>query len=102
MADTRMTLDTDQVLMIATRIENDNTALKDLLVKSKATIDNLSAVWTGGAADATRGAYDSFSNRFFQQYHDILKQYVTFLRNNVATDYEQTEQGNIKLADSFK
>lgn len=98
----KMTLDTQQVLGIASLLENDNKVLQELLNDSKASIDNLSNFWTGSAADETRESYNAFASKFFQTYHDILDQYVKFLRVNVADQYEQIEQMNTQLADGFK
>lgn len=99
---TQITLDSEQVLAIASQLENDNQQLQQLLNDSKASIDALSSYWTGPAADETRASYESFANKYFQTYYDILEQYVKFLRNNVASQYEQTEQANKQLADAFK
>ena len=99
---TQITLDSDQVVGIASRIESDNQELQQLLNDSKATLDSLSASWTGKAADETRAAYDSFAGKFFQTYYDVLNQYVKFLRTNVAAQYEATEQVNTQLADAFR
>lgn len=99
---TQITLDSEQVLGIATQIESDNQQLQDLLNDSKAAIDSLSSAWTGQAADETRASYEAFAGKFFQSYHDVLTQYVKFLRNNVVDQYSQTEQANVKLADAFK
>lgn len=99
---TQITIDSEQVLGIASQIQSDNEQLKQLLSDSKASVDALSSYWTGKAADDTRTSYESFANKFFQTYYDVLDQYVKFLRNNVATQYEQTEQVNTQLADAFK
>jgi WXG100 family type VII secretion target len=99
---TQITLDSEQVLAIASQIESDNEQLQQLLNDSKASVDSLSAYWTGKAADETRSAYESFAGKYFQSYYDILNQYVKFLRTNVAAQYEQTEQANTQLADAFK
>ena len=98
----QITLDTEQVLSIASQIESDNNKLKELLENTKSTIDSLSAAWTGQAADDTRAAYEGFANKFFQQYYDILDQYVKFLRVNVSEQYTETENVNVKLSDAFK
>lgn len=98
----RITLNSEQVLGIASQIESDNQTLQRLLIDSKNTLDNLSSQWTGSAADQTRAAYDSFATRYFQTYFDILEQYVKFLRTNVADQYVQTETSNTRLADAFK
>ena len=99
---TRITLDSEQVLAIATQIENDNIQLQELLNESKAKLDSLASTWTGQAADETRTSYEAFASKYFQTYYDVLDQYVKFLRNNVADQYSQAEQLNIKLADAFK
>ncbi|MCL2157957.1 MAG: WXG100 family type VII secretion target [Oscillospiraceae bacterium] len=99
---TQMTLNTEQVLNIASQIETDNTQLRELLNGSKSTIDSLSSYWTGTASEETQKAYESFANKFFQVYYDILDQYVKFLRVNVAEQYDQTENVNTQLSDAFR
>ena len=102
MAMTQITLDSDQVMAIASQLENDNHELQQLLNDSKATVDSLASYWSGQAAEETRSAYETFAGKFFQTYYDVLDQYVKFLRNNVAAQYEQTEQVNTRLSDAFK
>lgn len=98
---TRTTLDTNEVLGIAGQIESDNKELQRLLNESKATLDSLGATWTGAAAEQTRAAYGTFATKFFQEYYDILEQYVKFLRSNVAEGYSDTEKKNVQLSDQF-
>lgn len=99
---TGIKLNSEQVLGIAQTMENKNNELQTLLNESKSTINALSSIWTGQAADQTRASYDEFSAKFFQQYHDVLEQYVTFLRRNVAEQYTQIETENTRLSDAFK
>jgi len=98
----QITIDSEQVLAIATQIENDNKQLQELLNSSKSTVDSLSSYWSGKASDETRASYDEFAGKFFQTYYDVLDQYVKFLRSNVAAQYEEVEQVNTQLADAFK
>ena len=98
----QITIDTEQVNSIADQIETYNKNLKEKLESTKATIDALSATWTGPAADETRAAYAEFSNKFFQQYYDIIDQYVKFLRKNVSANYTNIEGANESLANQFK
>ena len=44
MADTRITIDSEQVLSIASQLENDNRELQQLLTDSKAQIDGLANI----------------------------------------------------------
>jgi len=99
---TQITIDSEQVLGIASQIESDNQQLQQLLEESKTAVNSLSSFWSGKAAEETRASYDAFAGKFFQTYFDVLDQYVKFLRNNVAAQYEQTEQVNTQLADAFK
>lgn len=99
---TRTVLNTEQVLAIAAQIESDNQELQNLLNQSKTTLDNLASSWIGTASDQTRASYDTFAGKYFQNYYDLLEQYVKFLRSNVAEQYSQTESNNAKLADLFK
>jgi WXG100 family type VII secretion target len=99
---TRITIDSEQVLGIATQIESDNQQLQQLLEDSKATLNNLASTWTGGAAEQTRSSYETFAGKYFQTYFDVLEQYVKFLRTNVAEQYTEVENLNTQLGDAFK
>lgn len=99
---TRITIDSEQVLGIATQIESDNQQLQQLLNDSKTTLDNLASIWTGQAAEQTRSSYNTFSTQYFQSYFDVLDQYVKFLRTNVAQQYTEVETLNTQLSDAFK
>lgn len=102
MANGMIKVNTDQVTQIASEIDSLNKQLLDELEKCKSTLNNLANVWTGEASNATREAFNSFANTYFQNYHDIIDQYVKFLKENVAQGYFETESSNVSLADSFK
>jgi WXG100 family type VII secretion target len=95
-------INTDEVLSIASRLETDNTELKSLLERTKATIDSLGSSWTGQSSGATIEAYEEFSNKYFQSYYDVIEQYVKFLREAVVVNYGEVETINTSIADSFK
>ena len=101
MAGNSMRISTDQVAQIATNLENLNKRLTEELTSSKATIDQLANIWTGEASQATISSFDEFAAKYFQNYEDIITQYVKFLRT-VAQEYEVVENQNISLADAFK
>ena len=102
MAGDSIRVNTDQVAQIANNIENLNKRLTEELMNSKTTIDQLANIWQGEAAQETISAYDAFAAKYFQNYEDILTQYVQFLRTNVDAGFFQTETANISLADAFK
>ena len=102
MAGNSIRVNTDQVAQIATNIENLNKRLTEELTNSKATVDQLANVWEGEAAQATISSFDEFAAKYFQNYEDIITQYVQFLRTNIEQGYFDTETQNIGLADAFK
>lgn len=102
MAGNSIRVNTDQVAQIASNIENLNKRLTEELTNSKAAIDQLANVWEGEAAQATISSFDEFAAKYFQNYDDIITQYVQFLRTNVEQGYFDTETQNIGLADAFK
>lgn len=95
-------ISTDQVAEIATSIENLNKRLDDTLKSSQTTVKNLNNSWEGEAANATISAFDSFANKYFQNYKDVIDAYVRFLRQNVESGYIETETANTKLAEAFE
>lgn len=95
-------ISTDEVASIASGIETLNQQLLDTLNESQETIKNLGGVWEGEAYQETLKIYNSFAAKYFQNYHDIIANYVKFLRTNVEAGYVETETANISLADSFK
>ena len=94
-------VNTDQVGQIATSIEAQNKRLQEELQNSQATIQALSNSWEGEAAQATIDAYDSFAQKFFQNYYDVIDNYVRFLRTNVDQGYFEVESANTQLSDAF-
>lgn len=98
----RITVNTDQVKEIAATLSALNVKLRDTLNESQSTINSLGNIWTGDAFDATKTAYDSFAQRYFQQYQEIIDSYVRFLNAQVADGYFTVETANANLADAFK
>ena len=95
-------INTDQVAQIANNLEQLNKRLSEELTTSKATIDNLANTWEGEAAQTTISSFDEFAAKYFQNYEDIINNYVKFLRTNVEQGYFETETANTSLADAFK
>lgn len=101
MAGNSIKISTDQVNQIANSLEALNKRLTEELTSSKSTVDGLSSIWEGEAAQATISAFDEFAAKYFQNYEDVITQYVKFLRG-VAIGYEETEATNTGLGDSLK
>lgn len=97
-------INTEQVSSVADQMKSDNDKLLELLDATKTAIIHLTDTnFTGPAADATKNSYEQFSGKF-QQYYDVIDQYVKYLRRNVVEGYTETERANGEggLADTFK
>jgi len=95
-------VNTDQVAQIASTIEGLNKDLKESLENSKKIVNGLSNTWEGEASQATISSFNEFANKFFQNYYDVIDNYVKFLRTNVDSGYFETETTNTNLSDAFK
>lgn len=102
MAGNSIKVSTDQVAAIANDIDRINKDLFEKLQDAKKTFDNLSNIWQGEAAQTSIQNFDSFANKYFQNYHDIIDSYVKFLRSHVEQGYTETETQNVNLADAYK
>lgn len=101
MAGQNLGVNTDQVAEIASNIESLNQKLSEQLYDAKATIDSITGFWTGDAAETTKTAFDQFAAKYFQDYEDIINQYVTFLRDKVQQGYFEAETKNINRSESI-
>lgn len=102
MAGNSITISAEQVSQIADNMANQNSKLTQVLEETQKTVNNLRGTWSGQAADETISAYNSFAKKYFESYHELIEQYVKFLRINVVQGYTETEAKNVSLADSFK
>lgn len=102
MAGNNIRVSTDKVAQIASELENLNKQLSSELQQSKQSVDHLRNVWQGEAADTTIQNFDSFAAKYFNQYEDVINQYVKFLRNNVESGYTIIENQNVRLGQQFK
>lgn len=96
-----MKIDTGAIQSAASTIKSQNDQLLATLQQSQATVDSLRGVWQGAAAEATVSAYDSFAKKYFEQYHEMLDQYVGFLNNSAGEGYSTTEQNVTRKADQI-
>lgn len=95
-------ISTEEVELSATTIENLNNKLNDKLLEAQNAVKALGTTWQGEAYDSTLAAFNSFANKYFDSYKELIDSYVAFLREKVAQGYFQTELKNDSLADQFK
>lgn len=96
-----MKIDTQLIRSTASTISAQNQKLFEVLNQSNSTVNSLSGVWTGQAADATISAYNSFAQKYFESYRDMLDQYVKFLNGVAGEGYENVESKVQRKADEI-
>ncbi len=62
----------------------------------------LGEFWKGPAAEAAIAKYWEIKSKYFSPRHDVVENYITFLRQQVGEGYAATEKTNTSLADAFK
>ncbi len=92
---------TEEILSLATKIENNNNKIHETLKAVKTEVDNLSKSWSGAAASSTQSAVEAFANEYYDKYKKMIEQYVDYLRTNAAAGYEETESGNENIGQGF-
>lgn len=102
MAGNSIRISTDQVTQIAQTIENLNNKLTDELNNSRNVVQQLSTIWQGEAAQTTIDSYNDFAKKYFQNYADVIKQYVAFLKGEVAPGYSEKEKINTGIGETLK
>ena len=84
----------------ASKIKDENDRLMDDLHEIKRLInDGTADNWLSDAATTTRSKITGMETRF-QQYYDVVDNYVKLIRNT-AQAYEQTEKTNDSNAQQF-
>lgn len=95
-------INTEEVNMSATSIEDLNKKLNDKLLESEAVIKALGQTWEGEAYDTLLNSYNTFAGKYFESYKKTIDDYVVFLREKVADGYFKTEIKNVELAALFE
>ena len=86
----------------ADAISNLNKQINNTLEATKQQFNSTADVWKGEAAEETRNAYNSFAERYFSTYQELINDYVKFL-NETAAEGWRTREDNIKSqADNIK
>lgn len=96
-----MTISPKQVASIADTLEKLNTQLSEKLDETKQQMKSLSNSWTGSAAEATISRFNSFAEKYFASYKQLIDNYIKFLRVDVVEGYTQVQKSNEQLADEI-
>ncbi|MCD8198539.1 MAG: WXG100 family type VII secretion target [Lachnospiraceae bacterium] len=83
----------------ATKVDSRNSTLLEELQAIEKLINSLEGEWESNSAVKTREKITAMEPRF-QQYHDVVANYATFLRNTAA-EFEAAEAVNTSNAEQF-
>ena len=98
----KINMNTGEVERVAGVVETCNNAIEKKLENVTSAITSMNNTWDGEAADAASGYYTGKIRPLLDSQKTLIKNFSNFMRQSVASGYEQTEQGNTKLADNFK
>lgn len=83
----------------ASKIDGENKELRQKLDNIEKNIQSLEGEWESDAAQAIRGKIKGMEGRF-QQYFDVVNNYVTTLRQ-IGEEYKTNESANTQKANQF-
>lgn len=92
-------IDTAAIESAASTISALNGELEATLQESQSNVQSLSSVWSGAAAEATIGSYNSFAAKYFADYKQLLDDYVVFLRQVAVGNYNAVETQNTNMSE---
>ncbi len=96
--DTLSALDAASVRESASQIHNLNVQLEKELDTCKSAVDALRNSWKGTAADDSIATFDSFINKYKEEYRAMIEAYVSYLGHNVADTGERVESMNAEAS----
>ena len=95
-------VNTNDVSQIADAIETQNNKLVAELASCKSLFDtDLGRVYTGAAANETIAAFNSFYNKYAEEYKSSVTEYVAYLREHVVELNEMIERWNKQRAETI-
>lgn len=94
-------INTSSIGETAATIESLNRALAETLENSQADVRSLQGVWTGAAADAAVQAYNSFASKYFEEYQQMLQDYVNYLRSPAVEGWTAAEKENTEIGQNI-
>ncbi len=94
-------INTEEILNLASKIENNNNRINTTLKEVKQEVDRLSSSWSGEAANATKSSVDAFAAEYYDKYKEMIDTYVDYLRKMAAEGFVETEDSNTSVGSQF-
>ena len=95
-------INTLKVNSAASNISRINGNIRDDFSAVTSAINVLDRNWDGSASDNAIRAFNSIKESYCDYRYSVINDLVVFLRNQVSTNYENTEQKVQTAADLFK
>ena len=98
----QLLVDTEQVGIVASKLDDLKTQLDAKLKETEQVVDNLvGGDWEGEAANKTLQSYQEFVNTYSARYNAVISNYIHFLRTSVQSGYWETESANMGRGQAF-
>lgn len=97
-----MFVNTGEVTTLATNIDTSNNNITNALTEVTSAMNSLKGAWGGAAGEQAIALFSSLQENCIDAQRVAITNYANFLRQCVATGYEQVETVNISLSDAFK
>jgi hypothetical protein len=95
-------IDTGQVVSAANNIADYNNRLLAEFSSVDSAMKSVESDWVSGVAGSTIGAFNAIKKAYLEPRHQVVNNFVAFLKQQVDPGYTQTETVNESLADKFK
>lgn len=95
-------VNTDKVVGTADKLNSINNSIRDSFGSVQSAIRTLDNSWDGSAASNAISKFNSIKSNYQDARYSVVSNYVNFLLQQVGQGYDQTEEANKSLADSFK
>ncbi|MCR4758924.1 MAG: WXG100 family type VII secretion target [Oscillospiraceae bacterium] len=95
-------MDTAQVERSANSVDTLNNKIETKLESVTDAVNNMDNAWDGESADAAAGFYTGKIRPLLDSQKTLIKNFTNYMRQCIASGYEQTEQVNTQQAESYK
>lgn len=97
-----MFVNTDEVTSLAGNIDTSNNNIANALDNVTSAMNRLKGSWNGAAGERAAALFNELNSRCIDVQRLAISDFANFLRQRVASGYEQVETANTKLSDAFK
>mgnify|MGYP001161684225 CR=1 FL=1 len=97
-----MFVNTDEVTSLAGNIDTSNNNITNALDNVTSAMNRLKGAWGGAAGEKAATLFNALNSGCIEVQRLAIADYANFLRQRVASGYEQVESANTALSDAFK